>query len=168
MPRRTTVPSRECPRRPLLGVVGAPIAVEGRTLVGPATNPAAVLHPALQVRRRERGNRACSARESAYSSCSGFGGDRRELVDHRGPGNLVAGDRLFPGLLSGAVDRCLLVEPCIEENSVPPQTDALEALKKMTRDGRSRLLVVEDGQLRGVISLKDVSRLILLKLELEE
>jgi hypothetical protein len=37
----------------------------------------------------------------------------------------------------------------------------------MTRDGRSRLLVVEDGRLCGVISLKDVSQLISLKLELE-
>jgi CBS domain-containing protein len=60
-----------------------------------------------------------------------------------------------------------LVEPCIDDNSVPPETDALQALKRMTRDGRSRLLVVEDGRLRGVISLKDVSRLISLKLELE-
>lgn len=59
-------------------------------------------------------------------------------------------------------------EPCTEENSVEPATDALRALQKMTREGRSRLLVVENGRLRGVISLKDVSRLISLKLELEE
>jgi len=61
-----------------------------------------------------------------------------------------------------------LAEPCSEENSVPPDFDALKALKRMTQDGRSRLLVVEDGRLRGVVSLKDVSRLISLKLELEE
>ena len=61
-----------------------------------------------------------------------------------------------------------LMEPCTEENSIPPATDALKALKRMTRDGRSRLLVVEGDELRGVISLKDVSRLIALKLELEE
>ncbi len=61
-----------------------------------------------------------------------------------------------------------VAEPCSEENSISPSTGALEALQKMTRDGRSRLLVVEDGRLRGVISLKDVSRLISLKLELEE
>jgi Zn-dependent protease/predicted transcriptional regulator len=61
-----------------------------------------------------------------------------------------------------------LAEPCSEENSISPQTDAMAALKKMTQDGRSRLLVVEDGQLRGIISLKDVSRLISLKLELGE
>ena len=61
-----------------------------------------------------------------------------------------------------------LMEPCTGENSIPPQTDALKALKRMTQDGRSRLLVVEGDELRGVISLKDVSRLIALKLELEE
>jgi len=61
-----------------------------------------------------------------------------------------------------------LAEPCSDENSVPPTFDALKALKRMTQDGRSRLLVVEDGRLRGVVSLKDVSRLISLKLELEE
>jgi len=60
-----------------------------------------------------------------------------------------------------------VVQPCDDENSIPPTTDALQALKRMTPDGRSRLLVVDDGQLRGVISLKDVSRLISLKLELE-
>ncbi len=61
-----------------------------------------------------------------------------------------------------------VMEPCSDDNSIPPDTDALKALKRMTQDGRSRLLVVEDGRLRGVISLKDVSRLISLKLELEE
>ena len=60
-----------------------------------------------------------------------------------------------------------LAEPCGEANSVSPRTDVLEALKHMTRDGCSRLLVVDDGQLRGVISLKDISQLISLKLELE-
>ncbi len=61
-----------------------------------------------------------------------------------------------------------VAEPCSEENSIAPETGALEALKRMTHDGRSRLLVVDDGKLRGVLSLKDVSRLISLKLELEE
>jgi Zn-dependent protease len=61
-----------------------------------------------------------------------------------------------------------LAEPCSEENSISPTADAMLALKKMTADGCSRLMVVEGDQLRGVISLKDVSRLISLKLELEE
>ncbi len=61
-----------------------------------------------------------------------------------------------------------IAEPCTEENSIASDTGALEALKRMTRDGRSRLLVVDGGELRGVLSLKDVSRLISLKLELEE
>jgi len=61
-----------------------------------------------------------------------------------------------------------LAEPCSQENSVSPNTDAMQALKKMTSDGRSRLLVVEGDRLRGVVGLKDVSRLISLKLELEK
>lgn len=60
-----------------------------------------------------------------------------------------------------------LTEPCSAENSVAPDADLLQALKKMTRDGRSRLLVVERDELRGVISLKDVSRFISLKTEME-
>ena len=60
-----------------------------------------------------------------------------------------------------------VVQPCDDENSIPSATDALQALKRMTPDGRSRLLVVDEGRLRGVISLKDISRLISLKLELE-
>jgi Zn-dependent protease/predicted transcriptional regulator len=61
-----------------------------------------------------------------------------------------------------------LAEPCTGENSIAPGAGALQALTKMTREGRSRLMVVEDGRLRGVVSLKDVGRLISLKLELEE
>jgi Zn-dependent protease len=65
-----------------------------------------------------------------------------------------------------------LAEPCTGENTVSPDTDAMEALKKMGGDaqkqGPSRLMVVQGDQLRGVISLKDISRLLSLKLELEE
>jgi hypothetical protein len=48
----------------------------------------------------------------------------------------------------------------------------MEALKKMGGDAQKqapdRLMVVQGDQLRGVISLKDISRLLSLKLELEE
>jgi len=60
-----------------------------------------------------------------------------------------------------------LAQECTADNSISPDMDAMQAFKMMTSDGESRLLVVEDDQLRGVISLKDVSRLISLKLELE-
>jgi len=61
-----------------------------------------------------------------------------------------------------------LVEPCSAENSISPEDDMVQALKKMSNNGRSRLMVVEQGQLRGILSLKDVSRFISLKLELED
>ena len=51
--------------------------------------------------------------------------------------------------------------------SITPATDALQALEKMQRTGSSRLLVVEDGRLLGLVSLKDLLRFLDLKLELE-
>ena len=60
-----------------------------------------------------------------------------------------------------------IVEPCSEENTISPEIGAIEALKRMNRDGRSRLMVVENERLVGIISLKDLGALISLKLELE-
>lgn len=51
--------------------------------------------------------------------------------------------------------------------AVSPDTDALEALRRMQQSGLSRLLVIENGQLVGIISLKDLLRFLNLKLELE-
>jgi Zn-dependent protease len=61
-----------------------------------------------------------------------------------------------------------IAEPCSEQNTIGPEADALAALAKMRRDGNSRLMVVRDGQLTGIISLRDMMRLIALKLDLEE
>ena len=44
--------------------------------------------------------------------------------------------------------------------------DAMKVLSKMTGSGRSRLLVVEDGNLVGVITLKDLVELLSVKIEL--
>jgi Zn-dependent protease/CBS domain-containing protein len=51
--------------------------------------------------------------------------------------------------------------------SISPQTDAMHALARMQSTGASRLLVVEDGRLVGIVSLKDLLRFFHLKLELE-
>jgi Zn-dependent protease/CBS domain-containing protein len=51
--------------------------------------------------------------------------------------------------------------------SISPQTDAMHALARMQSTGVSRLLVVEDGRLIGIVSLKDLLRFFHLKLELE-
>ncbi len=59
------------------------------------------------------------------------------------------------------------IEPCRDCNLIDPDADALEVLSQMHRHGVSRMLVARDGQLEGVISLKDMMRLIAFKLELE-
>jgi Zn-dependent protease/CBS domain-containing protein len=51
---------------------------------------------------------------------------------------------------------------------ISPDTDALHALGRMQRTGRSRLLVVEGDRLVGLVSLKDMLRFLQLKLELEQ
>lgn len=54
-----------------------------------------------------------------------------------------------------------------EENSIPPDFDARRALAKMNRSGNSRLLVVADGNLRGIVTLKDLLEFVTLKLDIE-
>ncbi len=60
-----------------------------------------------------------------------------------------------------------LINGCSEENSVSPETDAVEALAVMNRTENGRLLVVEDGRLVGLITLKDLLRFLSVKLDLE-
>ena len=58
--------------------------------------------------------------------------------------------------------------PCSEENTISPGTDAIQALAMMNQTGASRLLVVENGRLVGLVSLKDLLDFFSLKVELEE
>jgi len=60
-----------------------------------------------------------------------------------------------------------IMEPCSEENTISPETDALEAMPKMQRTGRSPLLVVDRGQLVGILSLRDPLEFLTLKLQFE-
>ena len=60
-----------------------------------------------------------------------------------------------------------VMQPCTGENTVGPDADAVEALARMSRTGRSRLMVVEDGRLLGIIALKDLLKFLALKVELE-
>jgi Zn-dependent protease/CBS domain-containing protein len=60
-----------------------------------------------------------------------------------------------------------VTEPCSETNTVHPDTDATQALSLMNQSGNSRLLVVKNGQLAGVITLKDMLRFLSVKMELE-
>lgn len=58
--------------------------------------------------------------------------------------------------------------PCTEDNTIGPGADAMEALARMNRTGTSRLMVVDDGDLVGLIALKDLLRFISLRVELDE
>lgn len=54
------------------------------------------------------------------------------------------------------------------ENSVPPETDSVEALALMRRSGNSRLMITEGGKLVGILSLKDLLEFMSQKFDLEE
>ena len=60
-----------------------------------------------------------------------------------------------------------IMVPCQAADVIASDTDALAALGQMRRGGRSRLWVVEDGRLVGVLSLRDMLELLAAKLELE-
>ena len=60
-----------------------------------------------------------------------------------------------------------VTQPCSPENSVGPETDALQALATMRGTGRARLMVVADGRLVGIVTLKDLLHFLALKVELE-
>ncbi|MCI0430918.1 MAG: site-2 protease family protein [Rhodospirillales bacterium] len=55
----------------------------------------------------------------------------------------------------------------LPENSTSPHTDAAAALAQMQRTGLTRLLVVENGKLVGVICLKDLLDYLTLRTELD-
>jgi Zn-dependent protease len=57
---------------------------------------------------------------------------------------------------------------CSSENTIEPAADALKALSVMSRTGNSRLMVVDDGRLVGIITLKDIMGFLSVKLELDE
>jgi Zn-dependent protease/predicted transcriptional regulator len=57
--------------------------------------------------------------------------------------------------------------PRTPQNTVNPDLDAVHALAQMRREGTSRLLVAEDGQLVGILALKDLLGFLSAKLDLE-
>jgi predicted transcriptional regulator len=60
-----------------------------------------------------------------------------------------------------------ILSPCSEENSVTEDTDATKALTIMNQSGNSRLIVLENGELAGIITLKDMLDFFSLKIDLE-
>ncbi|MFA7536986.1 MAG: site-2 protease family protein [Desulfuromonadales bacterium] len=60
-----------------------------------------------------------------------------------------------------------VAEPCSPESVVSPDLQVQQALNIMNRTGRSRLMVVENDVLVGVIALKDVMKVLALRMDLE-
>lgn len=60
-----------------------------------------------------------------------------------------------------------VARPCTAENTVTPDTEAVEALALMRRTGTSRLMVAEGDHVVGMVSLKDLLSFLSLKLDLE-
>ena len=59
-----------------------------------------------------------------------------------------------------------MMDPITKANSIAASTAAEQALKTMHQSGNSRLLVLENDELIGIISLKDLLRIIAVRAEL--
>ncbi|MCA9421134.1 MAG: CBS domain-containing protein, partial [Nitrospira sp.] len=60
-----------------------------------------------------------------------------------------------------------LLIPLNDHNTIAPDTDVMQALSLMNRTGNSRLLVMADKHLVGIVALKDILKFLSLKLDLE-
>jgi Zn-dependent protease len=60
-----------------------------------------------------------------------------------------------------------ITEACSPENTIEPEADSMVALARMSRSGTSRLMVVKEGRLVGILALKDLLKFLALKVELE-
>ena len=61
-----------------------------------------------------------------------------------------------------------LAQGCSGDNSIGPDDDAMDALAKMNSTGLSRLMVLRNGRLEGIITLKDMLSLLSMKMEFEK
>jgi CBS domain-containing protein len=61
-----------------------------------------------------------------------------------------------------------IMESCSADNTVPSDTDAMQAFSLMGRTGKSRLMVVDKGRLMGVITLKDFLKYLSVRMDLED
>jgi CBS domain-containing protein len=61
-----------------------------------------------------------------------------------------------------------IVTPCSPENTITPDTDSAEALRRMQRSHTNRLMVVEGGRLVAIVSLRDLMDFLAMKLDLHE
>ena len=59
------------------------------------------------------------------------------------------------------------VRQCDSRNTIDASADAIDALSRMNKEQVSRLMVVKDDKLVGIVSLKDLLKFLSLKMELE-
>jgi Zn-dependent protease/CBS domain-containing protein len=62
----------------------------------------------------------------------------------------------------------VIAAPSDENNTVDAREDAANALVLMQRTGNGRLMVTDGGRLVGIVALKDLLKVLALKMELEE
>lgn len=61
-----------------------------------------------------------------------------------------------------------IAEACSETNTITPDADVMEALRRMSRNKQSRLIVVTDGKPVGILTLKDLLRFVAVRMELDQ
>ncbi|MGQ3686011.1 MAG: site-2 protease family protein [Candidatus Loosdrechtia sp.] len=57
---------------------------------------------------------------------------------------------------------------CRPDNTIDPSADALKALSRMRQTGNNRLIVIENGKLVGIITLKDILNYFSARMDLDE
>jgi Zn-dependent protease len=60
-----------------------------------------------------------------------------------------------------------IMAPSTDDNTIGPDAEVLDAWNRMSRTGKSRLMVVKDKQLLGMLSLSDLMQYLALKFDLE-
>ncbi len=61
-----------------------------------------------------------------------------------------------------------IMQACDDDNTVSPDADSARALEQMQRTGKTRLLVVRDGELVGVLALRDLLNFLAIRTDLED
>jgi Zn-dependent protease/CBS domain-containing protein len=59
-------------------------------------------------------------------------------------------------------------ESCNSHNTINQDVDAVQALTKMRQSGNSRLMVTDNGKLKGIVALKDMLEFLSTKVDLED
>ena len=59
-----------------------------------------------------------------------------------------------------------ITRPCSDENTISPDADAVKALSLMKKTGNSRLMIVDNDKLVGIITLKDMLKFFAVKIDL--